>query len=104
MPGHDSSDLLDSYPEIIAAMADESTSHEFILKLAQKYQKLYIEALYAHRDVTHRGGHAPFRIVHGILSKRLHDFDELVAKAGTAHGSEDIFRNKQQCAKWRKHR
>jgi hypothetical protein len=102
MPRHDFSELWDKYPEIIAIMPDNFTSHRFILTLAQKYQKLYIEALYAYRDVTHQGAQAPFRIVHGILSRRLHDFDRLVAPKGTAYRSKDIFGHRQQCARWRK--
>ena len=102
MPRHDFSNLLAHYPEIIEDMPDAFTSHEFILKLAQRHQKLYIEALHAYRDVTHQRAQAPFRIVHGILAKRLHDFDKMVVEDGIAYGSEDIFGNPQQCAKWRK--
>jgi hypothetical protein len=102
MPRHDFSDLLGKYPEIIAVMPDNFTSHKFILALAQKHQTLYIEALYAYRDVNHQGAYAPFRIVHGILCKHLHDFDRLVAPKGIARRSKDIFGHKQQCARWRK--
>ena len=38
------------YPRIVKLMDDEFDSHEFILMLAQKYQKLYVQALYDHRD------------------------------------------------------
>ena len=38
------------YPRIVKLMDDEFDSHEFILMLAQKYQKLYVQALYEHRD------------------------------------------------------
>ena len=102
MPRHDFSDLLDRYPDTIAAMDEEFTSHEFILALAQGQQRLYIEALYAYRDVTHKGAEAPFQIVHGFLAKHLHDFDGLVDLAGIGYGSEDIFGNPQRCARWRK--
>jgi len=102
MPKHDFSDLLDKYPEIIESMEDQFDSHEFIQKLAQKNQRLYIEALYHYRTVTHQGAQAPFRIVHGILARRLHKFDKLVKQVGVARGSESIFGSRQQCAKWRK--
>lgn len=102
MPRHDFSDLVDLYPGIIAEMDEAFTSHEFILALARKQQRLYIEALYAYRDVMHKGDQAPFQVVHGFLAKYLHDFDELVELDGTAYGSEDMFGNKGRCAKWRK--
>ena len=102
MPRYDFSALLERYPEIIAAMPDEFTSHEFILALAQRHQRLYVEALHAYRDVLHQGATAPFRTVHGILAKRLHDFEDLIVQEGTAFGSKDIFGHPQQCAKWRK--
>ena len=103
MPRHDFSALVAHYPEVIGQMPDPFTSHEFILKLAQQHQWLYIEALYAYRDATHRGANAPFRVVHQILAQRLHSFvDQLILPDGTACGSEDIFRNRQTCTRWRK--
>ena len=38
------------YPNIVKLMDDEFDSHQFIQRLAQKYQKLYIQALYEFRD------------------------------------------------------
>ena len=102
MPRHDFSELVDTYPGIIEQLDDEFSSHEFILALAQGQQRLYIEALYAYRDVTHKGAEAPFQVVHGFLAKHLHDFADLVELAGIAYESEDIFGKVQRCAKWRK--
>lgn len=102
MAVHDFSALLAHYPAIIAEMPDPFTSHKLILALAHRHQKLYVEALYAYRDATHRGASAPFRVVHNILSQRLRGFDSLVAYDGEAHSSTDIFGHSQRCSRWRK--
>jgi hypothetical protein len=102
MTKHDFSALVAHYPDVIVAMPRSFTSHEFILALAQQHQKLYIEALYAYRNSTHRGAIAPFRVVHQYLSRRLHDFSDLVIPDGKAYSSRDIFGNKQRCSKWRR--
>jgi hypothetical protein len=96
MPAHNFQPLYDIYPEIIARMESEFTSHEFILELAQQNQKEYVEALYAYRH------HDPFRNVHGPLAKRLHQHKGLVEHIGDAPSSENIFRDGQRCARWRK--
>ena len=57
----------------IQEMDEMFTSHQFILKLAQQHQRLYIKALHSYRDEP-----APFRTVHGILAKRLHDYSRLI--------------------------
>lgn len=64
MSEHDFSALYAQYPAVIASMRDTFTSHEFILRLAQQNQTLYIEALYSYRHKTHRGKPAPFLMVH----------------------------------------
>jgi hypothetical protein len=68
---HDFSALYACYPDVIQQMQDVFTSHEFILKLAQQHQSLYVEALYSYCDSLHRDQPTPFRTVHGILSKHL---------------------------------
>jgi hypothetical protein len=97
MPKHDFSDLLAHYPEIIEDMSDTFTSHWFILALAQKYQRLYIEALYSYRDEP-----APFQTVHGILAKRLHDYPKLIKIVRHDAPSKNIFGQSNQCAEWRR--
>ncbi len=82
--------LFSHYPEIIAAMPQVFTSHQFILELAHANQRLYVEALYGYRDSTHRGVATPFRAVHGILSRRPRDFPALVTYLGEVP-STDIF-------------
>jgi fructose-1,6-bisphosphatase len=104
MTQHDFVDFLDHYPEIIDQMDDIFTSHQFILALAQRYQRLYIEALYAYRDSEHRGGQTPFLAVHGILARHLHDYPHLVIRdpADEYVPSMDIFGRPNTCARWRK--
>ena len=63
---HDFDQLVCQYPGIIAQMADVFGSHVFILTLAQRHQRLYVEALHEYRE-----GGGPFRQVHAILSDEL---------------------------------
>jgi hypothetical protein len=93
---HDFGELLAHYPDTIAVMGDEFTSHQFILRLAQRNQGLYINALHAYWDEP-----APFRIVHGILAPHLHAVSELVTYAGDVD-SVDIFGQLRPCASWHK--
>lgn len=93
---HDFTRLKEQFPEIIKQMPQEFTSHQFILELAQKNQGLYIDALNAYRN-----NDAPFQAVHGILSRSLHEFDDLVKDIGEIM-SEDIWRHSNSCHKWRK--
>lgn len=97
MPKHHFSALVAHYPKIIQEMPGTFTSHQFILTLAQNYQRLYIEALYSYRDEP-----APFRIVHGILAKRLHDFPRQIELIRPDAPSTNIFGQSNQCAEWRK--
>ena len=96
MPQHDFAHLYSHYPAIIAMMPDMFTSHEFILKLAQQNQRLYIEALNDYPTAL-----APFRQVHAVLSQRLHSFPTLVRPLGSV-ASPDIFGESVECAKWQK--
>jgi hypothetical protein len=58
-------ELEEKYPEIIKLMPDKFNSHDFIKKLAQKYQKLYVQALseYANDE-------KPFQSVHKVIAKK----------------------------------
>jgi hypothetical protein len=101
MPKHDFSALFDQYPAIIAQMQKIFTSHQFILRLAQQHQVLYIEALHSYRDSLHRGKPAPFRTVHGILSRHLNAYSDLIARMENVP-STDIFGQAETCAQWKK--
>jgi hypothetical protein len=85
-----------AYPLIIAVMPAEFDAHDFILKLAQAHQRLYVRglALYAETD-------RPFQILHGILAQRLHKFEPLITKIGERN-SPDIFRQTNSASLWKK--
>jgi hypothetical protein len=85
------------YPEIVNLMPDdEFDSHEFILKLAQKYQKKYVQALieYAKND-------QPFQSVHSEIAKRLKKREDLVKQIGD-RSSKNIFGLENEVAIWSK--
>jgi hypothetical protein len=96
MPEHDFGALFEKYPEVLDQMPETFTSHEFIQRLAQRNQALYIKALYAYRNTG-----APFRAVHAILAKELHRYREHVQDLGNVD-SEDIFGDTVECAEWQK--
>lgn len=101
MPTEDFTLLYDQYERIIGLMPETFTSHQFILKLAQANQREYIEALYAYKNSKHRGGNAPFRVVHQILAQKLRAFPKRVKYIGTEN-STDIFGNSNTASRWRK--
>ena len=88
--------LFTYYRHTIQEMSSSFDSHEFIARLAQEHQSEYIEALAAYRQ-----SRAPFKVVHGILAKRLNSFPELIMQDGGTI-SEDIFGDRCSCMKWRK--
>ncbi len=67
------------------------------LKLAQQNQQSYIEALYEYRNSS-----APFQALHRNLAIKLNDYPNLIIKDCNNETSEDIFRNPNTCAKWKK--
>jgi hypothetical protein len=77
-------------------MPSRFDSHEFILKLAQDYQRLYVHALQEYAE-----SERPFQILHGLLVQRLLNFPELVAKIGEQN-TEDIFRQVNSAIIWQK--
>ncbi len=92
-------ELEEKFPEIVSMMADKFNSHEFILKLAQKYQRLYVEALCVYAD-----NDQPFQTVHGEIAKRLKKYKKhkkLVEHIGNAPSS-NIFGLTNDAAVWEK--
>jgi hypothetical protein len=102
MSTHDFTSLFAAYPSVIAAMPQEFTSHEFILELARREQRLYIEALYDYRNSLRSGTAVPFMIVHGVLARELDNFPALVRKASCSVASTDIFGQPDGAALWYK--
>lgn len=88
-------ELTPYYDEILDLMPNEFDSHRFILKLAHKHQREYVNALYACRDVRDR---APFREVHKQISQSLNDYADKIRE----QYSPDIFGEDQSNAVWRK--
>jgi hypothetical protein len=84
------------YPEIIALMPPEFSSHAFILRLFQRHQREFIEALWPYRNAD-----APMRQVTSQLSRYLHQYSHLVRHV-ESRPSEDIFGDTSACAFWRK--
>lgn len=101
MSEHDFNTLFDKYPVIIRKMPNTFTSHQFILELARKEQKLYIEALYDHRDMRRSGKRAPFLAVHRRLAQELSQFPHLIRKVRTVN-SKDIFGQSNTSVRWTK--
>jgi hypothetical protein len=84
------------YEKVIALMPNRFDSHEFILKLAQEYQQLYVKAL-----VEYAESERPFKIVHGQIAMRLLKFPNLVTRVGE-HISKDIFLQESTATLWQK--
>jgi len=101
MPSHDFTALFDKYPGLIRQMPPTFTSHKFILELARREQKLYVEALYDYREKKHRGKRAPFLMVHAVLAQELSAFPHLVRQVRNVN-SKDIFGRPNTSAKWKK--
>jgi hypothetical protein len=92
--------LFDCYSEILAAMPDEFSSHQFIRELGRRHQDLYVEALYAYRHNRHEGTAAPFMAVHALLAQHLND-EPTIENVGQ-FDSRDIWEQNSRCARWRK--
>lgn len=74
---------------------DPFDSHDFILKLAQKNQKLYVQLLYVYKD-----NNQPFQSVHKEIAKRLKKHNDLVRHDLRNHSSKNIFGLVNKCAVW----
>jgi hypothetical protein len=84
------------YEQVIALMPDKFDSHQFILKLAQEHQQLYVQAL-----VEYVENERPFQVVHGQIAMRLLKFPNLVTRIGE-HISKDIFLQENSAILWQK--
>ena len=89
-------ELEEKFPEIVRLMPDEFDSHEFILKLAQAYQQLYVQALSEYAD-----NNQPFQSVHSEIARRLQKRDDLVKHIGD-RPSRNIFGLVNDAAVWQK--
>ncbi len=84
------------YEKVIALMPNKFDSHEFILKLAQEYQQLYVQALVEYVD-----SESPFQAVHSQIAMRLLKFPNLVTSVGE-HISRDILLQESTATLWEK--
>jgi hypothetical protein len=84
------------FTQVVSKMGRYFNSHDFILKLAQMHQQLYVAALAAYVDKDY-----PFQIVHSEIARRLLNHPRLAVKVGE-DTSEDIFRQKNTAIVWRK--
>lgn len=101
MPQHDFTQLYTYYPAVIDQMPNQFSSHEFILRLAQQHQALYVEALHSYRNTIHRGKAAPFQVVHSILATRLTLCTDRIKQLNSIN-SQNIFGESVECAAWEK--
>ena len=89
--------LEELFPRIVNLMSqDEFDSHEFILRLVQQYQRLYVQLLYVYKD-----NNQPFQSVHNQIAKRLKKRADLVRHVRD-HSSKDIFGKPSRVAVWHK--
>lgn len=89
-------ELENIFPRVIKLMPETFDSHDFILTLAQSYQRLYINLLFEFRDDKR-----PFHRVHMGIGKRLKKRRDLVEHIDNQF-SKDIFGGDNQVAVWRK--
>ena len=90
--------LEENYPDVIEQMRDEFTSHEFIEKLSQSHQGIYVQVL---SEYEQNG--QPFQTVHSIIARRLKkNWSHLVEHIDTDNKSENIFGNDSSAAVWRR--
>jgi hypothetical protein len=97
-----SSELFDElekyYTEVIAQMGYVFTSHEFIEKLSQAHQELYVQLLSEYKDKGQ-----PFQAVHSVIAKRLkNNWSHTVTHYDNDPESENIFGNYNAAAVWHK--
>ena len=84
------------YEQVLALMPSKFDSHEFILKLVQEHQRLYVQALIEYAD-----SEKPFQAVHSQIAMRLLKFPNLVTRVGE-HISKNIFLQESSATQWQK--
>ncbi len=86
------------FPKIVKLIdKDTFDSHDFILRLAQKNQRLYVQLLYVYKE-----NNQPFQSVHKEIAKRLKKQHDLVRYDARSHSSKNIFGLVNKCAVWHK--
>jgi uncharacterized protein (DUF2225 family) len=89
--------LEEIYPNIIAMMPDEQfNTHEFMLKLVQEYQELYVQAL-----IEYSQNDQPSLMVIGQIAKRLKKRDDLVTYI-RSDIIENVFEHNHDFEVWQK--
>ena len=84
------------YEKVIALMPNKFDSNDFILKLAQEYQQLYVQALGEHVD-----SERPFQSLRNQVAMRLLKFPDHVASIGE-HISRDFLQQESTVTLWQK--
>jgi hypothetical protein len=84
------------YEQVIALMPNRFDTHEFIVKLAQEHQQLYVKAL-----IEHAESEKPFRALHSQIAMRMLKYPNLITRIGD-HISRDIFLQENIAAQWQK--
>ena len=84
------------YEQVIALMPDKFDSYEFILKLAQEHQQLYVKAL-----IEYAESERPFQLANAQIAMRLLKYPNLVTRVGE-HISKDIFLQESSATLWQK--
>lgn len=97
MPASIFEKLEEIYPRIIAMMPDDLfNSHEFMLKLVEEYQELYVKAL-----IEHSQSEQPSLVVIGKITQRLKERDDLVTYL-RSESIENIFEQNYDFEVWQK--
>jgi uncharacterized protein (DUF2225 family) len=89
--------LEETYPSIIDMMPEDLfNTHEFMLKLVQEYQELYVQALIEYSQIDQ-----PSLMVIGQISRRLKERDDLVIYIRSV-SIENLFEKKHDFEVWQK--
>lgn len=81
---------------LIPLMGNEFDSHDLILKLARDNQRRYIAELQGVK------GDKPFQTLHSQIAKTIEAHADEFHLTREETISEDIFRQRQTCARWRR--
>jgi len=84
------------YEKVIALMPGKFDSNDFVLKLAQEYQQLYVQALAEYAD-----SERPFQSMHSQIAMRLLRFPNLVSRVDE-HISQDFLQQENSAIVWQK--